>query len=58
MPGWGKIDAGVEIAESSVFLPNVLAKIYVMGGLLGSRGGWVVEGVALFSYAVIVVEEG
>jgi len=29
-----------------------------MGSLLGSRGGWVVEGVALFSYAVIVVEEG
>ena len=28
-----------------------------MGSLPGSRGGWVVEGVALFSYAVIVVEE-
>ena len=30
----------------------------LMGSLFGSRGGWVVEGVALFSYAVIVVEEG
>jgi len=29
-----------------------------MGSLFGSRGGWGVEGVALFSYAVIVVEEG
>ncbi len=58
MPRWGKIDAGVEIVECYVFLPNVLADIYVMGSLLGSRGGWVVEGVALFSYAVIVVEEG
>jgi len=29
-----------------------------MGGLFGSRGGWGVEGVASFSYAVIVVEEG
>ena len=44
--------------ESSVFLLNVLADIYLMGSLLGSRGGWVVEGVALFSYAVIVVGEG
>ncbi len=56
MPGWGQIDAGVEIVESSVFLPNVLA-IYLMGSLFGSRGGWGVEGVALFSYAVIVGEE-
>jgi len=29
-----------------------------MGNLFGSGGGWGVEGVALFSYAVIVVEEG
>ncbi len=45
----------MEILESSVFLPNDLAD---MGGLFGSRGGWDVEGVALFSYAVTVVEEG
>ena len=32
--------------------------IALMGSLLGGRGGWSVEGVALFSYAVIVVEEG
>jgi len=31
--------------------------IALMGSLLGSRGGWDVEGVALFSYAVIVGEE-
>jgi len=43
--------------ESSVFLPNDLADI-LMGSLFGSRGGRGVEGVALFSYAVIVVEEG
>jgi len=29
-----------------------------MGNLLGSGGGWGVEGVALFSYTVIFVEEG
>jgi len=29
-----------------------------MGSLFGSRGEWPVEGVALFSYVVIVVEEG
>ena len=40
-----------------VFLPNALV-IALMGSLLGVRGGWSVEGVALFSYAVIVVEEG
>ncbi len=28
MRGWGQIDAGVEIVESSVFLPNVLADIF------------------------------
>ncbi len=43
--------------ESSVFLSNALV-IVLMGSLLGGRGGWSVEGVALFSYAVIVVEEG
>ncbi len=32
--------------------------IALMGSLLGSRGGWGVEGVALFSYAVIFVGEG
>ena len=48
----------MEILESSVFLPNDLADIYLMGNLFGSGGGWGVEGVALFSYAVIVVEEG
>ncbi len=45
MPGWGQIDAGVEIVESSVFLPNVLADI-CNGESVGSRGGWGVEGVA------------
>ena len=43
--------------ESYVFLSNALL-IALMGSLLGGRGGWSVEGVALFSYAVIVVEEG
>ena len=28
MPGWGQIDSGVEILESSVFLPNDLADIF------------------------------
>jgi hypothetical protein len=28
MLGWGWIDAGVEIVESSVFLPNVLVDIF------------------------------
>ncbi len=28
MPGWGRIDTGVEIVDSSVFLPNVLADIF------------------------------
>jgi hypothetical protein len=32
--------------------------IFLMGSLFGSRGGRGVEGVALFSYAVIVVEAG
>ena len=45
----------MEILESSVFLPNDL--IYLMGNLFGSGGGWGVEGVALFSYAVIVGKE-
>ncbi len=44
--------------ESSVFLPNDLADMFLMGSLFGSRGGWGVEGVASFSYTVIVVEEG
>ena len=47
----------MEILESSVFLPNDLADIFD-GESFGSGGGWGVEGVALFSYAVIVVEEG
>jgi len=32
--------------------------VVLMGSLFGSRGGRGVEGVALFSYAVIVDEEG
>ncbi len=43
--------------ESSVFLSNALADIF-NGESVGSRGGWGVEGMALFSYAVIVVGEG
>ena len=43
MPGWGQIDAGVEIVESSAFLPNVLADIF-NGGSVGrvgcGRGGF------------------
>ena len=47
----------MEILESSGFLSNALADSF-NGECLGGRGGWGVGGVALFSYAVIVVEEG
>ncbi len=45
------------LEEFFVFLPDVLL-IALMGRLFESRGGWSVEGVALVSYAVIVVGEG
>jgi hypothetical protein len=48
MPGWGQIDAGVEIVESSVFLPNVPV-IALMGRLFLWAGEDAVEGVALVS---------
>ncbi len=48
---------GGDLGESLFFFSNGLADI-LMGSLLGSRGGWGVEGVALVSYVVIVVEEG
>ncbi len=57
MPGWGQIDAGVEIVESSVFLLNDLADIFD-GESVWEQGRVGLEGVALFSYAVIVVGEG
>ena len=47
----------MEILESSVFLPNDLADTFD-GESVGGGGGWGVEGVALFSYTVIVVGEG
>ena len=54
----GGIEAGVGILEEFLFfLPNVLV-IVIMGCLFGSWEGWSVEGVALVSYAVIVVGEG
>ena len=37
MPGWGQIDAGVEIVESSVFLSNVPV-IVLMGRLCLEQG--------------------
>ena len=37
MLGWGLIDAGVEIVESSVFLPNVPV-IVLMGRLCLEQG--------------------
>ena len=49
--GWG-------ILWNLLFFFLMLWLIALMGSLLGGRGGWSVEGVALFSYAVIVVEEG
>ncbi len=58
MLGWGQIDAGVEIVWNPLFFFPMPWLIILMGSLFGSRGGRGVEGVALFSYAVIVVEEG
>ena len=54
----GGTDSGVEILWNPLFFFLMLWLIALMGSLLGGRGGWSVEGVALFSYAVIVVEEG
>ena len=47
----------MEILESSVFLPNYLADIFD-GESVWEQGRVGLEGVALFSYAVIVVREG
>ncbi len=58
MLGWGQIDAGVEISRNLLFSFLMSKLIFLMGSRFGSRGGRGVEGVALFSYAVIVVEEG
>ncbi len=48
----------MEILWNPLFFFLMPWLIALMGGLFGSRGGRGVEGVALFSYAVIVVEEG
>jgi len=48
----------VEILWNLLFFFLMPSLIFFMGSLFGSRGGWGVEGVALFSYAVIVVGEG
>ena len=53
----GRIDTGVGILESSVFLPNDVADIF-NGESVWEQGRVGLEGVALFSYAVIVVGEG
>ncbi len=53
----GQIDTGVGILESSVFLPNDLADIFD-GESVWEQGRVGLEGVASFSYTVIVVEEG
>ena len=49
--------SGVGILESSVFLPNDLADIFD-GESVWEQGRVGLEGVASFSYTVIVVEEG
>ena len=56
--GVGGTDSGVEILWNPLFFFLMLWLIALMGSLFGSRGGRGVEGVALYSYAVIVVEEG
>jgi hypothetical protein len=53
----GQIDTGVGILESSVFLPNDLADIFD-GESVWEQGRVGLEGVASFSYTVIVVGEG
>ena len=58
MPEWGELRLGWGFLRNSCFfLLNVLV-IALMGCLFGSREGWSVEGVALVSYAVIVVGKG
>jgi hypothetical protein len=53
------MEAGVgNLGEVFVFLLNVLLIAFNGASVSGSRGGWSVEGVALVSYAVIVVGKG
>ena len=57
MPGWGMNRCWGGDVGISVFLPNDLADIFD-GESVWEQGRVGLEGVASFSYTVIVVEEG
>ncbi len=60
MPEWGLIEAGVGILGNFffVFLSNVFVESFYGAFVFGSGGGWLVGGVTLVSYAVIVLGKG